>query len=75
MRERERDVVQGWDTSERKGGQSNSVLKPDCRDGGGWRKNVATIGAQGERGRSPGFFAFNQGYSRSAGSLFQFAEC
>lgn len=39
----------GWDASERKGGQSNSTLKPDRRDGGGWRKNAATVEAQGER--------------------------
>jgi len=50
MRERKRRS-RGWNTSERKGGQSNSALKPDRRDGGGWRKNAATAGAQGERGR------------------------
>lgn len=45
----------GWDMSERKDGQSNSVLKPDCRDGGGWRKNAAT--GRGAR-RAVGLRAF-----------------
>jgi len=40
-RERERT----GDAGERKGGQSNSALKPDRCDGGGWRKN-ATAGAR-----------------------------
>jgi len=40
---------------ERKDGQSNSVLKPDCRDGGGWRKNAAT--SRGAR-RAVGLRAF-----------------
>lgn len=54
---------------ERKDGQSNSTLKPDHRDGGGWRKNAATPERKASF-RSRSFFAFNQGYSRSADSLF-----
>lgn len=44
------------DTSERKGGQSNSALKPDRRDGGGWRKNAAT--GRGRKASEVGLQAF-----------------
>lgn len=34
----------------RKDGQSNSTLKPEHRDGGGWRKNAATPHQSATRG-------------------------
>jgi hypothetical protein len=53
--ERERESGEGTgDAGERKGGQSNSALKPDRCDGGGWRKNAATVGAR----RAVGLRAF-----------------